>query len=105
MEAVSSRKFLQAWIWAVIIVSLLAIPQTIPRTNELAIILLRSKWIGLVGIFAFTAIAATWLLRSPLLDRIASVLSELGSHPKPFLAPVGILLILVAFFSVWFIRL
>ncbi len=105
MEAVSSRKFLQAWIWAVIIVSLLAIPQTIQRTNELEIVLLRSKWIGLVGIFALTAVAGVWLLRSSLLDRIASVLSELGSHPKPFLVPVGILLILAGFFSVWFIRL
>lgn len=105
MEAVSSKKFLQAWVWALVIVSILAIPQTIQRTYELEIILLRSKWIGFVGIFALTAFAGVWLLRSSILDRIASDLSELGSQPKPFLTPIGILLILTGFFSVWFIRL
>ncbi|MCQ3935876.1 MAG: hypothetical protein DPW18_02395 [Chloroflexi bacterium] len=105
MESVSTKKFLQTWLWSLVVVSLLAIPQTIQRTNELEIALLRSKWIGLVGVFALTALAAAWLARSPLLDRLASYFSELGSHPKPLLSLAGVLLVLGGFTSVWFVRL
>ncbi|NOH00778.1 MAG: hypothetical protein HND47_01750 [Chloroflexi bacterium] len=105
MESVSTQKFLQTWLWSLVVVSLLAIPQVIQRTNELEIALLRSKWIGLVGVFALTAIAAAWLARSPRLDRLASRFGELGSHPKPLLSIAGVLMVLGGFISVWFVRL
>jgi hypothetical protein len=105
METVSTKKLLQTWLWALAVVSLLAIPQTIQRTRELEIILLRSKWIGLVGVFALTGIAAAWLARSPLLDRLASYFGEIGSQPKPLSALVGVLTVIGGFFSVWFMRL
>ena len=60
MEPVSTKKFLQTWLWALTIVSLLAILQTVQRTMELEIDLFRSKWIGLVGVFALTAVGWKW---------------------------------------------
>jgi hypothetical protein len=105
MESVSTKKFLQTWLWALGILSLLAIFQTVQRTRELEIILLRSKWIGLAGIFALTGIAGIWLARSPLLDRLASYFSEMGSQPKPLSTLAGVLTLLGGFFSVWFMRL
>lgn len=72
MELVSTRKFLQVWLWALTIVSVCAIFQTIQRTNELEIILLRSKWIGLVGVFAITAVFSLWLSFSSFLKNIVA---------------------------------
>ncbi len=105
MEAVSSKKFLQTWLWALALVSLLAIPQVIQRTNELQIILLRSKWIGLVAIFALTAVFAVRFARPPLLDRLASFFGKVDatSHPLPSL--LGLALLLGGFVSVWVVRL
>ncbi len=105
MESVSAKKFLQTWLWGLAVVSLLAIPQTIQRTRELEIILLRSKWIGLVSVFALTAIVGIWLVRSPLLNRLASYFDEIGSQPKSSSARFGVLIMLGGFFSVWFVRL
>jgi len=81
MEPVSTRKFLQVWLWALAVVSLCAIFQTIQRTTELEIVLLRSKWIGLVGIFAFTAIFSLWLAFSSFLRRIIDWLDNLENQP------------------------
>ena len=76
MEPVSTKKFLRTWLWALTIVSLLAILQTIQRTNELEIALFRSKWIGLVGVFAFTAMVGIWLSFSSFLSYIADWLAK-----------------------------
>lgn len=105
METVTPKKFLQTWLWALVIVSLLAIPQTIQRTDELEIILFRSKWIGLVALFALTALLGIWLTRSPMLDRFASFLGEVGSQPTPFSTLAGFALLLSGFASVWLVRL
>ncbi|WKZ36523.1 MAG: hypothetical protein QY332_01110 [Anaerolineales bacterium] len=106
MEAVSSRKFLQVWMWALAAVSLLAIPQTIQRTSELEITLLRSKWIGLVGIFALTAVAGLWLSRSSLLGRMAAWMDGFETRPSNALRSLyGVFLTLFGFFLVWFTRL
>ena len=106
METVSTKKFLQVWLWALTVVSLLAILQTIQRTTELEIALLRSKWIGLVGVFALTAILGLWLSFSALLNRISTKLDELTSQPLNFLLITFYsLLIFLGFLSVWLIRL
>ncbi len=104
METVSAKKFLQSWLWAQTAVSLLAIPQTMQRTVELEIILLRSKWVGLVGVFALTAVFALWLSFSPLLNRIADFFEK----PRPATSlriTCYVLLILFSFFFVWLVRL
>lgn len=106
MEAVSTRKFLQVWLWALVVVSLCAIFQTVQRTNELEIILLRSKWIGLVGIFAFSAVLGLWLSFSLLLSRIISWLDTLEDKPQSFLHIMFyFLIIILGFISIWFVRL
>lgn len=106
MENVSTKNFLQVWLWALTIVSLLAILQTIQRTTELEIALLRSKWIGLVGVFALAAVFAAWLSFSSLLNRIADWLDKLATQSlNPFRITVYVSLILFGFLSVWFTRL
>lgn len=106
METISTKKFLQVWLWVLVIVSLLAILQTIQRTTELEIALLRSKWIGLVGVFALSAALAAWLSFSSLLNRIADWLDKLATQSlNPFRITIYVSLILFGFLSVWFTRL
>jgi len=106
METVSTKKFLQVWLWALTVVSLLAILQTIQRTADLEIALLRSKWIGLVGIFALTAVFSAWLSFSALLNRISDWLDGFATKPlNPFRITFHVSLIILGFLSVWLIRL
>ena len=106
MEAVSTKRFLQIWLWALVVVSLLAILQTLQRTNELEIALLHSKWIGLVGIFAVTAVIGTWLSFSSILDRITEWADKFSAQPSSFLRiTFSTLLIILGFVSVWLMRL
>ena len=105
METISSKKFLQTWLWALTIVSVLAILQTVQRTNELEIILLRSKWIGLVGVFAITVGAGIWLSFSPFLDRIVTWLENIETPSKSILRITIYALLILTFLSIWLIRL
>ena len=105
METISSKKFLQTWLWALTIVSVLAILQTVQRTNELEIILLRSKWIGLVGVFAITVGAGIWLSFSPFLDRIVTRLEQLKAPSSSILRITYYTLIVFAFLFVFITRL
>ena len=106
MENISTKKFLQVWLWALTVVSVLAIFQTVQRTNELEIVLLRSKWIGLVAVFALTAIAAAWLSFSSFLERITHWFEKLESQTlTPLRITFYVSLILLSFLSVWMIRL
>ena len=102
METVSTKKFIHVWVGIIVIIGLFAIVQTIQRTTELEIILLRSRWILLVGVFALTSLAGLWFLRSSLPDRLAAWMDKLGS--KSSLAS-GILLVASGFLIVWFVRL
>jgi len=102
VETVSSKKFLQAWIWAILIVGLLAVFQTVQRTIELEIILLRSRWILLVGVLALTSLGGLWLLRSILLNRATVWMDKAQTKSIPVL---GVLFITVGFLLVWIIRL
>ncbi|GAB1471011.1 hypothetical protein MASR2M66_18890 [Chloroflexota bacterium] len=106
METVSTKKFLQVWLWTLVVVSLLAILQTVQRTAELEIILLRSKWIGLVGAFALTALLGMWLSFAPFLNRIADWLDQLEAQSSGFLRNTFfVAIILIGFVSIWFVRL
>lgn len=106
METVSTKKFLQIWLWTLAVVSLLAILQTVQRTNELEIALLRSKWIGLVAVFALTAIFGAWLSFSVVLNRISDWLDHLVTQSlDPLRITFYALLVLLGFLSVWLVRL
>lgn len=106
MQSISTKKILQVWLWALIIVSLLAILQTVQRTNELEIALFRSKWIGLVGVFALTGLLAACFSFSPILDRITVWLEKLTNQPvTPFRITFHVSLILFSFTLVWVTRL
>ena len=105
MEPISTKKFLQTWLWALIIVSALAILQTVQRTNELEIILLRSKWIGLAGVFALTAMVAVWFSFSPLLDRIATRLEKLETASRSILRITHYSLLVFSFLTIFLTRL
>ena len=106
MENVSTKKFLQVWLWALVVVSVLAILQTIQRTTELEIVLLRSKWIGLVGVFAATAILAAWLSFSVFLNRISDLLDQFTTQSlNPSRVTLHVSLITLSLVSIWFIRL
>lgn len=106
METVSTKKILQTWLWALTVVSLLAILQTVQRTNELEIALLRSKWIGLVGVFALTAVLGAWLSFSAILNRISDWLDSFAVQSlNPLRIALHVSLIILGFLSVWIFRL
>lgn len=106
MTIVSEKKFLQVWLWMLTVVSVLAILQTMQRTAELEIILLRSKWIGLVGVFALTAVLGAWLSFSSFLDRITNGIDKLESQFPLFLRnTIYISILVLGFVAIWFVRL
>ena len=106
MEPVATKKFLQTFLWASVLLSALAIFQTIQQVNELGIILLRSKWIFLLGIFALNIAAAIAFLLSSLLERTSRWMDALEFDPsntprKCF----GLALVVFGFSLIWVIRL
>jgi hypothetical protein len=119
MEPVSSKKFLQTFIWASILLSGLAIIQTVQRVDELEIILWRSKWIFLLGIFALNIAAGVFILRSSLslapcglsrtragVERISRWMDGLEFDPSNnFKKLYGLVLVILGFSLVWAVRL
>lgn len=106
MQLISTKKFLQIWLWILAIISIFAMIQTIQRTTELQIILLRSKWIGLVSIFAFTAIISLWLAFTSFLNRIVDWIDHFEKKPVTGLRfIVGYTVIILGFSLPWLIRL
>ncbi len=62
MKPVSSKLFWQTFIWCSILFSVSAIYQTAQQVSALDIILWRSKWIVLLGMFVLNiAVGAFWL--------------------------------------------
>lgn len=103
IETVSSKKFLQVWLWAIIITGVLAISPTIQQANELEVVFWRSKRFAIIYLFAFSALAGLWLLHSPFLNRVTQKIDELGKqqiHPV-----IGYILIFAGFSFVWVVRL
>ncbi len=105
MEPISTKKFLQTWLWALAVVSVLAILQTVQRTVELEIALFHSKWIGLTGVFGITALGGIWLSFSRFLDPIATRLENQTTQPSTPLRITYYALIIFAFLFVILVRL
>lgn len=104
MESVSTKKFLQTFILTSIVLSCLAIFQTIQQTNDLGIILWRSKWIGLLGIFALNMAVGIFLFRGSLLDSISRWMDEYAPTKKTGTL-FGLALVVAGFSLVWAVRL
>ena len=103
MEPVSSKKFLQTFIWSVILLSVLSIYQTIQQGEALDIIIWRSKWIILLGIFALNMVAGIFALRylSSQDDAWLSEKFEINSSNKL----MGVFLVVFGFSLPWVLRL
>jgi hypothetical protein len=105
MEFVSTKKFLQIWLAALVVASILAIPQTVQRAADLEIVLLRSKWIGLVLLFGLTALFGMWMFFSSWLDRVVHWVEKLEEKlSRSMQTVVGILLIVFGFLLLWGVR-
>ncbi len=106
MEPVSSKRFLQTFIWTSIFLSGLAIVQTIQRVNDLEIVLWRSKWIFLLGLFALNIAAGVFVFFSSFLDRIFRWMDDLEfASSSSFRKFIGLALVVFSFFLVWVVRL
>src|SRR5688572_31824742 len=103
IEPVSSKKVLQAWLLAMIVVSILAISPTIQQANELEIVFWRSKRFMIVYLFVFASLFGLWFLNSSFLNRITQKMDELQNRT---LHPIfGFILILFGFLFIWIMRL
>lgn len=106
MESVSSKKFLQTFIWASLLISVLAIVQTIQRVNDLEIVLWRSKWVFLLGLFALNIAAGVFVLFSSFLERACRWMDGLESaSSSSFRKFIGLALVVFGFSLVWVVRL
>lgn len=106
MEPVSSKKFLQTFLWTSILLSGLAIVQTIQRVNDLEIILWRSKWIFLLGVFALNIAAGTFFLFSSFSDRTVRWMDAFEFDPSnTFRKLLGLALMVFGFAFIWAVRL
>ena len=106
MESVSTKKFLQTFIWTSILLSGLAIVQTIQRVNDLEIVLWRSKWIFLLGVFALNIAAGIFFLFSSFSDRTAHWMDVFEfDHSNIFRKLLGLALVIFGFFLIWAVRL
>ncbi|MBL8101539.1 MAG: hypothetical protein JNM02_03335 [Anaerolineales bacterium] len=106
MEPLSTKKFLQTFLWTSILLSVMAIVQTVQRVNELEILLWRSKWVFLLGIFALNIAAGFFVLFSPFLERSSRWMDSLGLDPSSVLGKLfGLALVVSGFFLIWAVRL
>lgn len=106
MEPISTKKFLQTFLWTSILLSSLAILQTVQRFNELEVLLWRSRWIALPLIFALNIFIGFWVLRFSFIDRLVEWMDTIEDNsPNPLSKILGFLLLLLGFASVWVVRL
>ena len=106
MEPVSSKKLLQTFIWTSILLSGLAIVQTVQRVNDLEIVLWRSKWIFLLGLFALNIAAGVVVLFSSFLERASLWIDGVEFDPSSsFRKFIGLVLVVFGFSLVWVVRL
>lgn len=102
MKPTSPKIFWQTFITVTMLISGLAILQTVQRTAELEIILWRSKWILLAGLFAlnfFAGIFGLWKSASLWTEKLDSLPKGRISHWA------GFALVVFGFSLVWFVRL
>lgn len=106
MKPISPKVFWQTFIASSILLSVLAIYQTAQQVSTLDIILWRSKWILLVGVFALNILAGGFVLRQLSLDSGARWVEKLEFTPKSiFFKLFGFILIGFGFSLVWAVRL
>lgn len=106
MKPTPPKVFLQTFIWSAILLSSFAIVQTIQQTMELDIVLWRSKWIALVGLFILNIVAGVYLLRQLTRNSGAHWIEKLELASGKLMTKVlGFLLVLIGFSLVWIARL
>jgi hypothetical protein len=106
MKPATSKTFWQTIIGFSILLSVLAVSQTVQQVLALGIILWRSKWIVLVSIFALNIIAGMFLFAQLSLGRGTGWLEAFDPAPKNARDKVyGFILFLVGFSLVWLVRL
>ncbi len=106
MKPVSPKLFWQTFIWSSILLSVAAIYQTSQQVSALDIILWRSKWIVLLGMFVLNIVVGVFWLRQLSLDGGARWVEKLEITPKNTSARLfGFILVLFGFSLVWAGRL
>jgi hypothetical protein len=106
MESVSSKNFLQTFIWTSVLLSGLAMLQTVQQVDELRIVLWHSKWIFLLAIFVFNIASGLIVLFSSCLERFSTWMDNLAFLPSNnFRKLFGFILVVFGFSSVWMARL
>ena len=106
MKPVSPKLFWQTFIWSSILLSVAAIYQTSQQVSALDIILWRSKWIVLLGIFVLNIVVGVFWLRQLSLDGGARWVEKLEITPKNTSDRLfGFILVLFGFSLVWVGRL
>ena len=106
MKPVSSKLFWQTFIWCSILLSVSAIYQTAQQVSALDIILWRSKWIVLLGMFALNIALGAFWLRQLSLDRGMHWVEKLEFTPGNIFGKLlGFTLVLFGFSFVWMVRL
>jgi len=103
VKEISPRIFWQTFAGTIILISILAIYQTVQRTLELDVVFWRSKWIFPLGLFALSLIVGIFALKYSFSENSARWIEGLeitsGSKFK------GLTLIVLGFSLVWAARL
>jgi hypothetical protein len=106
MKPTSTKVFLQTFIWFTILLSGFAIVQTIQQTIELDIVIWRSKWIVLLGLFVFNIVLGVYILLQLFRESGMRWLEKFEFPAgKIFAKLLGFLLVLFGFSLVWVARL
>ena len=82
MRPISSKAFWQTFIWSSILLSVFAVYQTSRQILALDIILWRSKWVALLGLFVLNIIAGAFGLRQLSLDNGMQLIEKFEFSPK-----------------------
>ena len=105
MKPTSPKTFWQTFITATILLSGLAIVQTVQRMADLEITLWRSKWILLVGLFALNILAGAFLFAQLRMEQSRALLFLQGDGQASGNKFFGVILIVFGFSLVWVARL
>ncbi|MDO9299802.1 MAG: hypothetical protein Q7T89_00400 [Anaerolineales bacterium] len=106
MNPISSRIFWQTFIGSSILLSIFAIHQTVQQISALDIILWRSKWILLVGVFALNILAGAFGLRQLSLEGSVHWIEKLEFNPTGIFGKwFGFILVVSGFALTWVVRL
>jgi hypothetical protein len=106
MQSVSPRTFWQTFIVSSILLSVLAICQTVQQVSALDIILWRSKWILLVGVFALNILTGAFGLRQLSLASSDHWIEKLEFDSTIILGRwFGFILVVFGFALTWVVRL